>query len=95
MSSIRSRPRCNNYKNIQLHSITGSKKSIELRFFFIKTMFILKKTSMNIGERALISRTTQLSRDALTRALDGTDVHLTDPCGQLLFILDPPIIFVR
>ena len=54
---------------------------------------------MNIGERALVSRTTQLSRDALTRALDGTEVHLPDtipdPRGQLLRILGPPIIFVH
>ena len=43
---------------------------------------------MNIGEGALVNRTTQLSRDALTRALNDTDVHLPDtipdPRGQLL-----------
>lgn len=48
---------------------------------------------MNIGERALISHTTQLSRDALTRAMDGTAVHPPSR-GQLLRILGPPIIFV-
>ena len=41
---------------------------------------------MNIGEGALVSRTTQLSRDALTRVLGGTDVHLPhtipDPRGK-------------
>ena len=54
---------------------------------------------MNIGEGALVSRTTQLGRDALTKALDGTDVHLpdtiSDPRGQLLRILGPPIIVVH
>ena len=54
---------------------------------------------MNIGEGALVSRTTQLSRDALTRALDGTDVHLPDTIldsrDQLLRIFGPPIIFVH
>ena len=62
-------------------------------------MFILQKNSMDVGEGALVSRTTQLSRDAFTRALDGTDVHLpdtiSDPRGQLLRILGPPIIFVH
>ena len=58
-------------------------------------MFILQKNVNEYWGRALVSRTTQLRRDALTRALDGTDVHLPDtmkdPRGQLLRILGPPI----
>lgn len=54
---------------------------------------------MNIGEEALVSCTTQLSRDTLTTALYGTEIHLPDtipdPRGQLLRIHGPPIIFVH
>lgn len=66
---------------------------------FLTYYLFLKKKTSNIVEEALISRKTQLSRDALARALGGTDVHLPntipDLRGQLLQIIGPAIIFVH